>query len=836
MTVEPENVDRSRQDVDLTLLNAAYARKPLTLWMGAAVAPLGVLLFWAFFPAWALLAWLLAIWATAAVGAIECRAFKRAAPQGALLARWRWIFTAHAAASGLAWSLGPTLLLWQSSGNASVLLVSTLFAVAVVAMISVAQIKLAMQAFIVATMLPAALSALMSARLAPGGVEMVAGGVLLLGMLLIIVAGSVSADNVRREAETQLRLQSILDDALDAVVSLDDGGRITGWNPRAQELFGWTRLEAVGYKFDDIIELRQPDDGTQTSLAALLAERIVAPKGRIETRVQHRSGASLPVEVAVTSALIGKRQSFTVFMTDISQRKDSEERLALFRRLFDASSQSVVIADAKGLGLYQNQAHAQALGYSNEEMAGEHFARALPPDTARVTLAEIQKSLLETGSWRGILPFRRKDGSEFTSRSSIGSIADAGGKIQYLFNIFTDITEILADREALKLAKEGAERANHAKSDFLSSMSHELRTPLNAILGFAQILDFDDTLNAEQKKCLTEISNGGHHLLKLINEVLDLAKIEAGQVTVELEAVRIADIVDECASLMQPLAAARQLTIHRQVPGKLRVRADRIRLKQVLLNLLSNAIKYNRAGGDIGVRVSKTAQARVRLEVTDSGIGIAQDRLKDVFQAFSPPGKGRTTVQGTGIGLSISRQLVLLMGGEVGVQSQLGSGSTFWCELPVDTSEGAQDIDDAPAVETPAAEINGQQYSVLCVDDNPINLKLIAQILAKRPNIQLLTAPTPGLGIQLALGRQPDLILLDINMPGMDGYQVLDVLKTYERTKAIPIIAVTANATPRDIAQGGTIGLADYLTKPLDVGKFLATVDFWLEKTTTEGA
>jgi CheY-like chemotaxis protein/anti-sigma regulatory factor (Ser/Thr protein kinase) len=286
---------------------------------------------------------------------------------------------------------------------------------------------------------------------------------------------------------------------------------------------------------------------------------------------------------------------------------------------------------------------------------------------------------------------------------------------------------------------------------------------------------------------------------------------------------------------MQPLAAARQLTIHRQVSRHVLAQADRIRLKQVLLNLLSNAIKYNRAGGDIDVRVSVTAQAKVRLEVTDSGIGIAQDRLKDVFQAFTPPGKGRTTVQGTGIGLSISRQLVLLMGGEVGVQSELGSGSTFWFELPAGSDEGAASVDEAPPIDTQWGE-GGQQFSVLCVDDNPINLKLIAQILAKRPNIQLLTAPTPGLGIQLALGRQPDLILLDINMPGMDGYQVLDVLKTYERTKSIPIIAVTANATPRDIAQGGTVGLADYLTKPLDVGKFLATVDFWLEKSQTERA
>jgi PAS domain S-box-containing protein len=823
MTTDSESSSQVNLDVEHKLLYAGYARKPMNVWMGVAVAPLGAVLLWPFFPAWAMISWLLAIWFTSGLGALDSAAFKRAAPQGAELVFWRRVFTAQVVAGALGWSLGPTLLLWQSTGSASVLLVGTLFAVCTVAMISVAHVKIAMQAFVVAVMLPAAISAF----LAPNGAEQVTGAVLLLGMVLIIGVGSISANTIRTEVETQLRLQGILDTAPDAVVTLDGAGRITSWNPRAHSLFGWSQQEVLGNAFDEVVELVQPGDGSVSPLAQLQADRGPGPARRVEMLAHHRSGMAITVEVAITRSSVGNTQSLTVFVVDTTQRKDALEKLALFRKVFEASSQCVVIADATGRGLYQNPAHMKALGYSDEEIAGEQFMRALPKDSAEAMERVIRQALVETGVWSGLLPFRRKDGSEFTSRSGIGSISNGDGKIQYLFNIFTDITEMLAQREELRLAKEDAERANRAKSEFLSSMSHELRTPLNAILGFAQIIDFDETLSAEQRGRVAEISRGGHHLLKLINEVLDLAKIESGTVTLNPEPVVVGDVIDECWRLLNPLATARQLAVHKRVPAGTMVVADRIRLKQVMLNLLSNAIKYNRVKGEIGIRVSLKGPARVRVEVRDTGAGIAAERLKDAFKPFNRVGKGQIEGEGTGIGLSITEQLVVLMGGEVGVHSQLGVGTEFWFELPLHT---AGDMEVLTEPESPSArpESDGALSRVLCIDDNPVNLRLITQILAKRPNIEVITAPTPGLGIQIALAQKPDLILLDINMPDMDGYQVLDVLKTYSRTKNIPIVAVTANALPRDVEKGGAAGLDAYLTKPLDVRLFLETVDKYL--------
>ena len=811
------------QDIEYRLLYAAYARKPLNVWLGMIIAPIGGLILSPYFPTWEMIAWVLAIWATSALGALDCFAFKRAAPSGPALARWRLIFTTQVTLGGLGWSLGPTLMLWQATGDASVLLVGTLLFVCAVAMISVADLKVAMQGFILAALVPPAVSAFLS----PNGIEHLVGLVLVAGTVIMIGVGRISADNIRSVLESQLRLQGILDTALDAVIGLDHEGLITSWNPSAQALFGRTREQVLGYSLDDTILAARPAGDRRTALGQLLEAHKTGSSHRIEMAAQHSSGRMIAVELAISSFTIKNRPVYTAFIADASERKASVERLALFRRVFDASSQCVVISDGRGRGLYQNRAHALALGYSDEEIAGEHFARSLPADGADGVSSAVKQSLLETGTWQGQMRFQRKDGSEFMSASSIGSIKDDDGVIQYAFNIFSDFSEELARRKELALAKEDAERANRAKSDFLSSMSHELRTPMNGILGFAQILDFDEGLNKGQKDNVQEILRSGRHLLSLINEVLDLAKIEAGHVTMSLEPVLVSSILKECWQMMQPLAAMRQLSIHMDVAQHAYVTADRMRLKQVLLNLLSNAIKYNREGGDIKIRGNIVENGRFLLEIGDTGGGIAPGRLSQLFQPFNRLGQESGNTEGTGIGLVIAQRLVGLMSGQVGVESQLGVGSSFWIELPI--SQVSTDADQAATVRGDIQfDPPSTAHCVLCIDDNPINIKLIAHILVKRPGIHLLTAHTPGLGIQLAMSRKPDLILLDINMPGMDGYQVLEVLKSYANTRSIPVVAVTANAMPRDIEKGLAQGLDDYLTKPLDVSKFLETVDRFL--------
>ncbi len=385
------------------------------------------------------------------------------------------------------------------------------------------------------------------------------------------------------------------------------------------------------------------------------------------------------------------------------------------------------------------------------------------------------------------------------------------------------------DVTQLVKARKEAERANHAKSEFLSSMSHELRTPMNAVLGFGQLLEYDDTLNAEQQESVQHILKGGRHLLELINQVLDLARVEAGHLTLSLEPVEINSVVQECRSLANTLAEKRNIVIsHGELTGMV-VRADRTRLKQVLFNLLSNAIKYNREGGQVKVDAQVMDAQRLRLRVTDTGPGIPAERLGDLFEPFNRLGVENTTVEGTGIGLTITRRIVQAMGGSVDVQSTPGVGSTFWVELPLDSlADLEHHAVPVSGSEADVAQLSAVHHIVLYIEDNPVNIKLVAMILGRRKHIRLLSAHTPELGIELARTQQPDLILLDINMPGMNGYQVLDVFKSDAKVSSVPVVAVTANAMMHDIQRGKVAGFADYLTKPLQVTQFLETIDRYL--------
>jgi PAS domain S-box-containing protein len=411
------------------------------------------------------------------------------------------------------------------------------------------------------------------------------------------------------------------------------------------------------------------------------------------------------------------------------------------------------------------------------------------------------------------------------STSKIPLLGDNGQAIGVM-GVYTDITERKQDELALIEAREEADRANQAKSEFLSSMSHELRTPMNAILGFGQLMEYDDSLPEEHKDNVREILKGGYHLLDLINEVLDLAKLESGRIDLSLEPVEVCPLVQDCVGLVSALAGKRGIRIRHTGLEGVAVRADRTRLKQALLNLLSNAVKYNREGGDVRIDVQAEGIDRLRIRVTDSGPGIPATRLAQLFQPFNRLGAEATEIEGTGIGLTITRRIIEMIGGSVDVESEVGVGSTFWIELPLESAPGYGQ-DHAAAVDhgAPALAADAVQHTVLYIEDNPSNIKLVAQILGRRPHIHLLTAHTPELGIELALARHPELILLDINMPDMDGYQVLEVFKAEARLKTIPVVAITANAMPADLERGKAAGFVDYLTKPLDVGRFNAMLD-----------
>ena len=389
-----------------------------------------------------------------------------------------------------------------------------------------------------------------------------------------------------------------------------------------------------------------------------------------------------------------------------------------------------------------------------------------------------------------------------------------------------ELEERVAQRTTqLLAAKDEAERANQAKSDFLSRMSHELRTPMNAVLGFAQLLEMDGAhpLSDEQREYARHIRRAGDHLLTLINDVLDLAQVEAGRLSVRLEPVLLAGVIDDSLELLGDRANARGISIAvHPGDGSARVLADRLRLKQVILNLLSNAVKYNSEQGAVTLAWSSDG-GPLRLNITDTGAGLTADQLARLFMPFERLDAHMIAVEGTGIGLALSKHLMRLMGGEIGVDSRPGAGSTFWITLPLaPAAESPSPVPGEPgAVPLPAPGASpGRPRQVLCIEDNAANMALVGEALARHAGLQLIAAADAGSGLALARAQRPDLILLDINLPGMDGWTVMNLLQTDESTRGIPVVAITANAMPRDIERGRLAGFATYLTKPLDIAHF----------------
>jgi signal transduction histidine kinase/ActR/RegA family two-component response regulator len=379
---------------------------------------------------------------------------------------------------------------------------------------------------------------------------------------------------------------------------------------------------------------------------------------------------------------------------------------------------------------------------------------------------------------------------------------------------------------ALRKSEDEAGAANRAKTEFLSNMSHELRTPMNAILGFAQLLESEPTepLSTIQQRFVEQIIKAGRHLLELINEVLDLARVESGKMTLSVEPVALSSVMNECLPLIQNMAREKEISIT-PLPDDLRVRvfADYMRLKQAFLNLLSNAVKYNRTGGNIIVDVTGTDTDRVRVNVTDTGNGIPASMQGELFRPFHRLGLDTIEVEGTGIGLALTRSLVVAMGGEIGFSSVLGEGSTFWIELPV----APEDVTPAMRVPLQTAAVDRDSgtagRSVLYVEDNPANVLLMEQI-ARRLSLRFLTAPNAELGIALAASEKPDLIVMDINLPQMNGYEALARLTRNRETASIPVMALTANAMRKDVERGLAAGFVRYMTKPIEVQDMERTI------------
>ncbi|MFN2484056.1 MAG: ATP-binding protein [Candidatus Limnocylindria bacterium] len=396
----------------------------------------------------------------------------------------------------------------------------------------------------------------------------------------------------------------------------------------------------------------------------------------------------------------------------------------------------------------------------------------------------------------------------------------------------TSVSQARADAErtaseaALQQARVAAEKANRAKSEFLSRMSHELRTPLNSILGFGQLLELDK-LSEEQRESVRYIVKGGRHLLQLIDEVLDIARIETGRLTMSPEAIRVRDVVDDALVLIGPLAAERSLTVEVEglADADRHVRADRQRLKQVLINLLSNAVKYNRERGTVRVSASEPAHNVVRIAVRDTGHGIDASKLSRLFTPFDRLGVEGTSVEGTGIGPALSKALVEAMGGTIGVETVVREGTTFWVDLAIAESplERYERLQRASTALQPAR--HGVQKRVLYIEDNVPNIKLVERVMELRPDVEGITATTGRQGLHLARVTLPEVLLLDLDLPEVRGEEILRRLKQDEATAAIPVIILSADATEGSVKRLLAEGARDYLTKPLDVEQLIERID-----------
>ena len=506
------------------------------------------------------------------------------------------------------------------------------------------------------------------------------------------------------------------------------------------------------------------------------------------------------------------------------------------RSLIESNIDAIMTTDPSGIISDVNQQMVALTGCTRDELIGAPFKNFFTdPERAE---AAIKLVLSEKKITNYELTARARDGKETVVSYNATTFFDRDGKLQGVFAAARDITEriildkVLQDNHAeLVSAKFMAEKANLAKSIFLSNMSHELRTPLNAILGFAQLMEAGSPPpTPAQVVRLDQIIKAGWYLLELINEILDLALIESGRLSLSLEPVSLTEVMIECQGMIEQQAQQRGIHINFLPFDKTwYANADRTRVKQVLINLLTNAIKYNIKGGTVEVNCTAIAPERIRISIKDSGAGLPPEKLVQLFQPFNRLGQENGSEEGTGIGLMVAKQLVELMGGTIGVESTVGVGSEFWIELVRAIAPQLADGHTMPTEFAPLAPGSAARRTLLYVEDNPANLMLVEQIFADYPHVRMISARDGNLGIALARAHLPDVILMDINLPGISGIEALNILREDPATRHIPVVALSANAMLRDIEKGLEAGFFRYLTKPIKINEFMAAMDDALE-------
>jgi PAS domain S-box-containing protein len=610
-------------------------------------------------------------------------------------------------------------------------------------------------------------------------------------------------------------LMSVVDLAGDFVLVNAAFYRILGWEPE----------ELVGQSYRSLIH---PDDLERVAAEFESVNGIAPSVIELEFRERCRDDRYRWMKWTVRK----DGDLYYAVGHDVTLRNEMTEALAVSlaksRAIFDAAVDSIIVIDKNLKVVEASPSNDSTFAFSREETEGRVALDFVHPDDQGMILEALERGFANDEvvnvRFRGL----HTDGRWVMIESRGRALRDAQGNPTGAVIISRDVSETVEAQRALELAKIEAEQANVAKSEFMSRMSHELRTPLNSVLGFAQILQMELEAPSELEMIGYIVKSGGY-LLELINEVLDISRVESGSIAVSLELVSIEALVGECLQLVSGDAAAAGVEIIDQCDVARHVRADPLHLKQALVNLLSNAIKYNHEGGTVTLTCDEDA-GRVRLGVTDTGPGVAPqlfDRLFVPFDRLDAESKG---IEGTGLGLALSKGLMEAIGGSLGVESEPGTGSTFWLDLPLATTStdfAEVELDVAAQPESNAV------LTVLYIEDNIGNVRLLERLLVHKPNVRLITSLEGRLGLQLAQQHRPDLILLDVHMPDLSGYEVLELLRDDVRTASIPVVMLSADASHEQIQRFRDAGARDYLTKPLDLQHFLGQLDVYLQDNAT---
>ncbi len=644
----------------------------------------------------------------------------------------------------------------------------------------------------------------------------------------------------------------LFDAAPDAIVVVNDGGTIEFANRRTEDLFGWPCSELIGQLIEQLVPERMRrshlDDRSR-----YIASPSTRPMGSgRELLARRRDGSEFPVEISLSPLHTDSGLLVSSIIRDVSERRTLESAARRtgdhLRSAVESIQDAFALFDVDDRLVLCNSTYRQIFGGTLDgPVAGRSYLEILD--------AALDGGVLEQGAGPG--PTLRQRWIDHHARLDAPlDVTTSGGRSLRIAErrtpeggtvvLIWDLTEDARRAAELQRLQVIAEAASSAKSEFLSSMSHELRTPLNAVLGFAQLLrrDKKQPLDDRQRTMVDHVIRGGEHLLRLIDDVLDLSHIEAGRVTISTEPVRVAGVLCEVTEALGPMAAraAIDLVMAPMLDETIEIAADRTRFVQILMNYGSNAIKYGRPGGTVTFAVSDAGSchgrsahvqsahvhsAHVRISVIDDGIGIAREKHARIFQPFQRAGQETGPIEGTGIGLAITRRLAQLMQGEVGFDSHLGRGSEFWVELP-----RAQPQAQAVAAAEPRGAVVGllgdahaPRLAVVYIEDNPANVEFMRQLLLEFERIELHVATTAEDGLELVRRLLPSVVIMDINLPGMSGFEATRHLRADPVTREVPVIGLSAAAMPRDRKQAEECDFDHYLTKPVDVDALVAALE-----------